>query len=209
MQGAYSPDVLQQHNVILRRGQVALRPLTENDWDILLRWNSDPEVLYYSDGDDVEGYGLSQVQTIYRTVSQNAYCFMIEFAGEPIGECWLQRMNLERILIRYPGLDCRRIDLMIGEKRFQGRGIGTEVIRILAKFGFWQDGAEVIFGCDIADYNLASLRAFAKVGFSVDAERDEPSGRKARRVFDLRLTKQQLACDDPRVIRGGSETAMQ
>ena len=45
-------------------------------------------------------------------------------------------MNLQRILDQFPDKDCRRIDLMIGEKQLWGRGIGTEVIRMLTEFGF-------------------------------------------------------------------------
>ena len=88
--------------------------MTEEDWKILLKWNSDPEVLYYSEGDNVTAYTLEQVQRIYCGISQNAFCFIIEVDGEHVGECWLQRMNLKRILEKYPRLDCRRIDLMIG-----------------------------------------------------------------------------------------------
>ena len=99
--------------------------MTEDDWDILLKWNSDPEVLYYSEGDNITSRNLEEVQGIYRWVSQTAFCFMIEVGGMPIGECWLQRMNLERILEKYPNADCRRIDLMIGEKAFWGQGLGA------------------------------------------------------------------------------------
>jgi hypothetical protein len=40
---------LRTHDITLRSERVVLRPMTEGDWNILLRWNSDPEVLYYSD----------------------------------------------------------------------------------------------------------------------------------------------------------------
>ena len=127
---------LREHNINLESGLIVLRPLTEDDWDILLKWNSDAEVLYWIEGDDVTSYSLEDVQGIYRGVSQNAFCFIIEFDGRPIGECWLQKMNLQRILDQFPDKDCRRIDLMIGEKQLWGRGIGTEVIRMLTEFGF-------------------------------------------------------------------------
>ncbi len=117
---------LKQHKVILegkapRDRSIRLRPMTEDDWDILAKWNSDPEVLYYSEGDDVTSYTLEEVQEIYRSTCKNAFCFIIEVDGEPIGECWLQKMNLERIIQEYPDLDCRRIDLMIKEKFFEKR----------------------------------------------------------------------------------------
>src|SRR5262245_7073154 len=137
---------LKEHVIALYGKQVTLRPMTESDWEILLKWNSDPEVLYFTEGDEVEAYDLEQVQGIYREVSQNAFCFIIEFKGQPIGECWLQRMNIERLLEKHSGKDCRRIDLAIGEKRLWGQGLGTDTIRTLTKFGLEEEGADMIFG---------------------------------------------------------------
>jgi RimJ/RimL family protein N-acetyltransferase len=168
---------------------VRLRPLTERDWPLLYRWNSDPEVLYFSEGDDVDAYSPEDVQGIYRTVSQTAFCFVIEVEGTPVGECWLQRMNIERILEKYPGLDCRRIDLMIGEKAYWGQGIGTEAIRLLTEFGFVHQGVDVIHNAGIADYNVRSQRAFQRVGYRIAEKTKEPPGSKAEYGYDLVLTR--------------------
>jgi aminoglycoside 6'-N-acetyltransferase len=180
--------LLNEHNITLHGEQVVLRPMTENDWDILARWNSDPEVLYFSEGTDVKSYDLEDVQWMYRGVSQNAFCFIIEFNGQPIGNCWLQRMNIERLLEKYPGKDCRRIDLMVGEKRLWGQGLGTDTIRTLTKFGL-EEGADMIFGL-VGDYNLRSVGAFKRAGYEVDAEVEEPPGEKAIFSYDLVIRRQ-------------------
>ena len=183
------------HGVVLRGERVLLRPLSENDWEILLKWNRNPEVLYFVEADEVAERSLEEVQQLYRSVCRNAFCFIIEVEGQPVGECWLQRMNLERALSRYPGRDCRRIDLLIGERAFRGQGIGTEVIRLLVAFGFEQQGADFIFGCDIAEDNVASLRAFEKVGFQVDARIAQPAGSKVRYRYDLVLTRERYMAE--------------
>jgi aminoglycoside 6'-N-acetyltransferase len=188
-------DRLREHDVTLRRGHIVLRPMTEEDWDILLKWNTDPEVLHFAEGARVAEYSLEAVQDIYRGVSQNAFCFILELRGEPVGECWLQRMNLPRILERYPGRDCRRIDLMIGEKAFWGKGIGTEAIRLLARFGFERERADMIFGCDVGDHNPRSLRAFQKASFEVCASIPQSPGAKARVAFDLLLSREKYWAD--------------
>ncbi len=188
---------LREHKIVLRGDRVVLRPLTEDDWGLLLRWNSDPEVLYFTEGEDVSSYRLDQVQGIYRGVSQTAFCFVIEIEGAPIGECWLQQMNLKRVLQRYPKADCRRIDLMIGEKEFWGRGIGTEVIQLLSAFAFDQQDVDLVFGCDVADYNPASLKAFQKAGYAVDTQIKQPVGQKARYRYDLVLTREQYTAMGP------------
>jgi len=185
---------LKPHNVILksevqRNRIIRLRPMTEDDWDILVVWNNDPEVLFYSEGDDVSAYTREQVQIIYRTVSQKAFCFIVENNGIPVGECYLQKMNLDRILSKYPKLDCRRIDIMIGEKNYWGLGIGTEVIRLLTDFGFQKQGADMIFGCDIGDHNIRSLSMFQKLGYRRILKIKEDTGKKSNYRYDLGLSK--------------------
>jgi len=180
---------LREHDVTLKGERISLRPMTEGDWGILLKWNSDPEVLYYSEGDDVAAYSLDEVQAIYRETSQTAFCFIIEVRAEPIGECWLQGMNLDRVLKKYPGNDCRRVDMVIGEKHSWNRGYGTEAIRLLVEFAFLRENVDAVFGCGAADYNPRSLRMLQKAGFEVDAEFHEPKGSKAKVTRDFVLWK--------------------
>jgi RimJ/RimL family protein N-acetyltransferase len=187
---------LRTHDVVLTGRHVRLRPMTKADWPLLLRWNQDPEVLHYAEGDDVLGYTLEEVQAIYRGVSQRAACFIAEaigplHRGEPIGEAWLQEMNLPRLLERFPGEDLRRIDLMIGEKVLWGRGIGTEMIGLLTRFAFEAEAVDRVFGCEIADFNVRSQRAFEKNGYRLFACIPQPSGSKAEVVCDLMLTRTQ------------------
>lgn len=187
--------MLKEHEVTLKgktpKGRsIELRPMTEDDWDILVKWNSDSEVLYYCEGDDVTSYTLEEVQGIYRSVSQNAFCFIIEVDEKPIGECWLQEMNLERFLQKYPDLDCRRIDIMIGEKEYWGQGIGTEVTRMLTEFGFLKEGADMIFACDIADYNIRALRAVQKAGYEIVHKGESTS--KANCTYDAVITSEKF-----------------
>jgi len=181
------------HDVTLRgqtaRGaQICLRPMTEADWDLLYRWNSDPEVLYYAEGDDVDAYTPDEVRGIFGQISQTAFCFIIEADGVPVGECSLQAHNYERVLRQYPDLDCRRIDLSIGEKARWGQGIGTETIRILTEYAFLELGADLIYNCEIGDHNPRSKRAFQRVGYEIVAKIEQPPGSKGRVGYDLALT---------------------
>ena len=182
-------DRLSEHDIVLTDGPLRLRPMTEDDWDILLKWNSDPEVLYYSEGDDVKSRTLEETQGIYRGVSKAAFVFMAELDGRPIGECWLQKMNIDRIIQRYPGKDLRRIDLTIGEKELWGKGWGTKMLGLLSRLGFEREGADAIFGPFVADYNPRSRRAFEKNGYVVDEEIDVKPGRKASKEYDMMLTR--------------------
>lgn len=168
----------------LRDRELALRPLTEKDWEILMIAASDPEVLYFSEGDDVKAYTLAEIQGIYRPVSRNAFCFVMELDGIQVGDCWLQRMNVKRLLEEFPGKDLRRIDLAIGRKQYWNRGLGTRAIGLLTEFGFKDQKAEMIFGL-VDDYNPRSRRAFEKNGYELIRAVPLPPGSKGAYSWDL------------------------
>ena len=153
--------------------------MNEGDWAFLLKWNNDPEVMKYADHDDFGLSTVGEIQAIYRWISTHAHCFIIEAEGRSIGECWLQHMNLRRIVDQFLGQDLRRIDLMIGEKELWGRGYGTEAIALLVDFGFRYEAADAIFGIVSTD-NARSLRAFRKCGFSRHAMTHEEGGTSSR-----------------------------
>ena len=73
------------------------------------------------------------------------YCFIIEADGIPIGECWLQEMNLTQVLEKFPNLDVGGIDLVIFKKAYWGQGTSTEVIQQRTEFGFSEENIEVPF----------------------------------------------------------------
>jgi len=211
-ESASSVDRLKRHKVILEgRDQhgrhVRLRPMTEDDWGFLVRWNNDAEVLYYAEEDDITSYTPDQVQALYRSVCQNAICFIIEVDGKPVGEGWLQKMNLERVLEKYPDLDCRRIDLTIGDKQYWEQGIGTEVIRLLTEFGFVEQKVDVIYEPGIANYNVRSLRAFQKAGYEIVSKTETEPSSKADFLYDLVLTRQKFLADRLGPPGGGTRPA--
>ena len=164
--------------------------MTEDDWHHLLKWNNDPEVMRYFDHEDFSAVTLGEIQSIYRWVSTHAHCFIIEVEGLSIGECWLQRMNLQHIVDQFPGEDLRRIDIAIGEKDLWGHGYGSEAIQLLVDFGFSHERADAIFGIVSAD-NERSLRAFEKCGFSTHALAQEEDGAL---VHDMMVARAAAPC---------------
>ena len=189
-------SIIRAHDITLKGeggGQgIVLRPLTDAHLPLLYRWCADPEVLYWTEGgeaDEALSYPPETVDMIYGGVSREAYCFLIEAEGAPVGECWLQRMNLPYIREMYPaGTDVRRIDLSIGEKAWWGRGIGTTVVGMLAAFAFGQEGADVLH-CLCEDYNIRSCRIWEKNGFRRVRADALPEGQKGKYQYHFRLTK--------------------
>ena len=181
------PDGIVPHDITLKGEKVVLRPLTEDDWPFLAKWGRDPEVLWFTEGDDVAEYSLEDIQGIFRSVSRTAFCFVIEHGGRPIGEGWLQRMNIKAISDRHPGMDLRRIDLSIGEKELWGKGLGGEAIALLTRFGFEGEKADAIFGL-VGGQNRRSVRAFMGQGYAVSRVTEEPyPATKSRFHYELVL----------------------
>ncbi len=182
---------LNEHKIVLKGDKVVLRPMTEYDWDIIWKWNYNPNTLYFSEGRNLINYSPEQIQETYRDISKDAFCFIIEVDTNPIGDCWLQKMNIERILRAHPVMRCRRIDLIIGDIEFLNPAFSIDVIRTLTKFGFKEEGADIIFGCEIPDYSRHSLKAFQKVGYQIYEKVRQSPGKKSKYVYDVILMREQ------------------
>ena len=139
-----------------------MRPFTESDWQVAAPWLTDERVLWFSEGDDVPDRPLAETQSIYRAVSQTANIFLIVDRGTPVGDGWVQRMNLARIIDRF-GDNTARIDLQLMVDSW-GRRIGTRAIRALTAHAF-ERGFDLVFGVDIGDYNERSRRAFLRARY--------------------------------------------
>jgi len=175
------------------RWHIVLRPLTDEHLPLLCKWNADPEILYYTEGgtDENLSYPPEMVEGIYGSVSQNALCFIIEVNGLLIGECWLQKMNLPEVLSMYaPDTDVRRIDMMIGEKEYWGRGIGTLFVGMMMELAFLTECVDVLH-CLCEDYNIRSNRVWEKNGFALALTEDLPQPQIGKQKFHWRMTKEE------------------
>lgn len=187
--------IIKTHGVTLRDGtDLVLRPLRDEHLPLLYKWCADPEVLYWTEGGCAAkdlSYGADTVHAIYGGVSQNAFCFLVEYGGIPVGECWLQKMNLPEVIRTYPpSLDVRRIDMSIGEKAYWNRGIGTRFIGMLIDFAFRTERVDVLH-CFCEDYNVRSRRMWEKHGFTRILEEPIPDSWKGSAQYHYRLTKEE------------------
>jgi RimJ/RimL family protein N-acetyltransferase len=196
LHGGTEVSIIKMHDVTLYGGageyNIILRPLCDEHLPLLYKWNADPEVLYWCEDAVVEAYDADTVHDIYGGTSQNALCFLIEVNGEPAGECWLQKMNLKHISGMYPrAADVRRIDMMIGEKAYWNRGIGSALAGMLVDFAFIGENVDVLHIL-VFDFNGRSRRVFEKNGFQV-CMREPPAkpSVKVKEEIHLRLTRQE------------------
>ena len=187
-------SIIKTHNITLYGGinnKIILSPLSDEHLPLLYKWNADIEVVYWTDGgeDDRCSHDAETVHKIYGGVSQNAFCFLIEVDGVPVGECWLQKMNLEEVLEMYDASDdVRRIDMAIGEKEYWNKGIGSQFIPMLIDFAFNVENVDVLH-CLSEDYNIRSCRMWEKNGFALILTEELPQPQKGKYQYHYRLTK--------------------
>ncbi len=183
---------LRTHSVTLTGERVVLRPMIERDWPLIEAINNNPEVGYFSEGDEWRPYTVEKLQRIYRSISENALMFVIEHENVAVGECWLQRMNVQRILDEFRGRDVRRIDIAIGDPQLWGQGLGSEAIALLVQLAFEREGVDLLV-CFCGGHNPRSRRAFENAGLTVLRTVPTPESRKSAFGYDLILTREQYA----------------
>ena len=186
--------IIKTHDITLYGGNdidIILKPLCDDHLPLLYKWNSDLDVLYWTEGDDVnEPYGEDTVHCIYGGEKEKCLYFLIEINGVSIGECWLQKMNIPDVIAMYPpNTDIRRIDMSIGEKEYWNKGIGTQLIHMLVDFAFNGEYVDVLH-CFTYDYNKRSQRVFEKNGFTLVYKKIEKNT-KTEYEYYYALTRKQ------------------
>jgi len=191
-------NIIKTHDIILygkiNGYNIVLKPLCDEYLPFLYKWNADSEVLYWTEGgeDIVRSYDKETVHDIYGGVSQNNPCFLIEINDKPIGECWLQRMNLPEVKAMYDdSVDVRRIDMAIGEKDYWNKGLGTKFVGMLIEYAFNVEKVDVLH-CFCEDYNIRSRRVWEKNGFKLILSEPLEQPQKGQIQHHFRLTRDEF-----------------
>jgi len=127
-------------------------------------WMQDPEVLRYLEARfaDRTREGLRAfVEACRRSPAQHLFAIRLVEDGRHIGNIKLQVD---------PHHGRGDVGILVGEPTLRGRGIGTAAIRAMCEYAFRTlDLAKMTAGCYAP--NVASIAAFRRVGFVVEATR--------------------------------------
>jgi aminoglycoside 6'-N-acetyltransferase len=134
--------------VVLRGKRVLLRPGRPEDADRLSRIRNEPEVSRWWGGVDIE-----EISEEFIGADDG---FVIEAEGEVVGA--IQYSEENEPMYRHAG-----IDIFLTASR-HGQGLGTEAIRVLARYLFEERGHHRLTIDPAAD-NTAAIRAYERVGF--------------------------------------------
>ncbi len=135
--------------VVLRGERVLLRPGRPDDADRLLQIRNEPEVVRRWGSDDIEEIREEFID------SDNAFVIEVE-GGEVVGA--IQYHEESDPMYRHAGMD-----IYLTTSR-HGEGLGTEALRVLARYLFNERGHHRLTIDPAAD-NAAAIRAYEWVGF--------------------------------------------
>lgn len=141
-----------------------LRPLREADiegnW---LHWFNDPEVTSLM----IRGSFPATVESqtaFYRSVTDGSESDLVLAIVAREGGTHVGNVGLHRIDWQHRNAE---FGIVIGEREFWGRGIGTEATRMICRHGFDRLNLHRIWLGVFADH-AAAIRSYEKVGFKVE-----------------------------------------
>lgn len=152
-----------QPELIILTDDIRLKKPNETEWNKGIEWYGDRDIMYYSEGKTDETYMQSDITRMYSYLSKAGELYFIEVMADnvwhAIGDVTLSEEN-------FP--------IIIGDKRYWGKGIGTLVIGKLVERAR-EIGIMRIYVPEIYNYNERSKRLFTAFGFVKVAENDRAS----------------------------------
>lgn len=142
--------------------QVYIRPITEQDTDLIIEWRNSEAVrpyFIYQKPFTREGH-LNWLKTMIETGCGYQFIVCRIEDDEPIGCTYLRDYDREHNKIEY--------GVFLGSENIKGQGIGTEILGLTLQFAFDTLKVHKVFARAFAD-NQASIRSFLKGGFTKEA----------------------------------------
>jgi len=125
----------------------------DNKYDFAMKWYKDEEILRLVDGEEAKPYDDNKLTRMYNCLNNKGELYFIEIKEGneylPIGDVTFWQKDMP---------------IVIGDKKYRGKGIGYKVIKALIErakaLGF-----DEIYVNEIYSYNIASKKTFEKAGF--------------------------------------------
>ncbi|MGC7872271.1 GNAT family N-acetyltransferase [Desulfosporosinus sp. SYSU MS00001] len=152
---------------MLEGKKIKIRPIEEDDIDIIYQWLSDEEINYWSSGAWPLNTLYSKDQIIEKFLDGPSDVYRYAILNEKnllIGTIGFKELNV-------PGRSTT-LFIVIGDKSYWGRGYGTDAIITFVRFLFTQWNFHRI-SLDTWDENLRAIRAYEKVGFKIEGRQRE------------------------------------
>lgn len=147
-------------NAFLTGEKVLLRSLELDDLDLFWKWFADREVVKYSMGTWIFPWSKSETQAWLERTLQDKETLSLGVVEEASGQ-----------LIGYAGIaGISRVNhsgeyyILLGEKTCRGKGYGTEVTRLIVRYGFTSLNLHRIM-LTVSSLNPGGIKAYTRAGF--------------------------------------------
>jgi UDP-4-amino-4,6-dideoxy-N-acetyl-beta-L-altrosamine N-acetyltransferase len=140
------------------KNQLTYRPLQKKDLELRFKWLNNPETNQFLGSRMRKGTDFEFHQKWFSDYENDKRrkIFIIELDEKPIGQVGLTDIDL---------LDKNAcVYIVIGEKDCRGKGIGTESVKFILKYGFEDLKLHKIW-LDYHDDNIAGRKCYDKCGF--------------------------------------------
>ncbi len=135
---------------------IRLVPFELKDYKNLSRWIKNEKELVQFAG-DIFSYPITKSQMQEYLNDDKRHVFSIFYLDENIGLGEIYVENKQRAKL------CR---ILIGKKRFRGKGIGEIVVRKLLKKSFEEFGAKRVY-LNVFDWNIGAIKCYEKCGMEI------------------------------------------
>ncbi|HHH41973.1 MAG TPA: N-acetyltransferase [Chloroflexi bacterium] len=145
---------------------VQLGPLKREYLPQYLAWVNDPEVGRYlfpgqmrflTSEDEEEWF-----DRVRKAQDQIVFAILTVEGGHLLGNCGLRNIDWKN--------RCASFGIFIGNKRFWGKGYGTEATRLLLRYAFEELNLHRV-ELEVYDFNTRAIRAYEKAGFRREGTR--------------------------------------
>lgn len=150
-------------NIILRKLEDNI-----NNYKLLEKWYQQEEIYKYF---EQKKLNLEEIKNKYypRTLEDSSIqVYMIEYKNKEVGIIQYQLVKEENKKIYMINTDnCYEIDIFIGEKEYQNKGIGYKTINIISDYLFTNKKANMIVMSPLKN-NINAIRCYLKSGFKIE-----------------------------------------
>jgi len=144
---------------------LSVRPLTEKDAVLLLKWLTNPVVLEFYEGRDRPLSPIMVRQHFYDPTEDISRC-IVEYESNPIGYLQFYQIDEEeRLKYGYKQhVNLYGMDQFIGETAYWNRGIGSQLVTAMKNYLFSEKEAEIVV-LDPQKRNKRAIACYEKCGF--------------------------------------------
>lgn len=138
--------------------KIALRPLTEKDLPICLKWVQDPEVTKYTRFPFAKN--LKEEQKWFRDLSKNQNERLFAIVAKDSGK-YIGNMGVHHIDTMHKRCF---VGILIGDKNYWNKGFGTDAMKTLLQYCFKNLKMHRV-ALTVLPQNKGGLRCYEKCGF--------------------------------------------